>query len=162
MLWLALSDDRAWRPTEPGGGYQERGVGRLAPPTSTLVGRAGMGVLLALFPALASVLLRSHRNPMPVAVCRTRTLRLSSGSVFRRTRSNSDRRSRARVMAGFDRLPTRQPFAIYRPNRTSGKRLTDVWCQVGTLTAYQRNGRRTFLYRDSSRLHGPAAPRRCS
>ena len=22
MLWLALSDDRAWRPTEPGGGYQ--------------------------------------------------------------------------------------------------------------------------------------------
>ena len=48
-------------------------------------------------------------------------------------------------MAGFDRLPTRESFAIYRPNRTSGKRLTDVWCQVRTLTGYQRNGRRNFL-----------------
>ena len=56
------------------------------------------------FPASANIFVRSRWNAMPVAVRCAKTLRLSRGSVFRRTRSNSERRSRARVMAGLDTL----------------------------------------------------------
>ena len=41
---------------------------------------------------------------MPETVRWTRTLRRSNGSVLRRTKSNSERRSSARVIAGFDTL----------------------------------------------------------
>jgi hypothetical protein len=54
------------------------------------------GVLSASPPASDSIFLRSRWNAMPVAVHCAKTLRLSRGSVFRRTKSNSERRSRAR------------------------------------------------------------------
>jgi hypothetical protein len=71
----------------------------------TATGRCVLaGVLSASPPASASIFLKSRRNAMPVAVLCAKTLRLSMGSVFRPTRSNSERRSRARVMAGLDTL----------------------------------------------------------
>ena len=88
---------------------------RIAPParwcnTSRIgiysaVGRCALlGILSVSFPASVNILLISRKNAAPADVRWTSTLRLSSGSGFRRTRSNSPRRSSARVIAGFDTL----------------------------------------------------------